>query len=156
MLSLSIIIIKLLFPEQLFKNKIKKYHDPSSPKTPRTFQTIKMSSDNSNTNTGAANKGPSTAQSYIDSAIGTVQSAIGNITGSAGQEQAGETRKDGAQKEYDASHATLKGPGFTASSAGAVTRDDPNRSTGSWNQTLGSAKEAIGGLVGSEVSPTLL
>jgi uncharacterized protein YjbJ (UPF0337 family) len=33
-----------------------------------------------------------------------------------------------------------------------VTKDDPNRSEGSWNQTVGSVKEAAGGLVGSEVS----
>ncbi|KIH88568.1 mismatched base pair and cruciform DNA recognition protein [Sporothrix brasiliensis 5110] len=103
-----------------------------------------MSSSNTN------NNGPSTVQSYIDSAVGTVQSAIGNLTGSAGQENAGDAKKEGAKAEYDASHATVKGPGFTASSAGAVTRDDPDRATGSWNQTIGSAKEAIGGLVGSE------
>ncbi len=106
-----------------------------------------MSENNSN-----KNNGPSTAQSYIDSAIGTVQSAIGSLTGSTTDQKAGETKKAGAQNEYDASHATLKGPGFTASSSGAVTRDDPDRASGSWNQTLGSAKEAVGGLVGSEVS----
>lgn len=97
-----------------------------------------------------SNNGPSTVQSYIDSAVGTVQSALGNLTNSAGQEAAGETKKDGAKAEYDASHATVKGPGFTASSAGAVTRDDPDRATGSWNQTVGSAKETLGGLIGNE------
>ncbi|CAK7221896.1 hypothetical protein SEUCBS140593_004717 [Sporothrix eucalyptigena] len=95
-------------------------------------------------------KGPSTAQSYIDSAIGTVQSALGSLTGNTSQENAGEAKKDSAQNEYDASHATVKGPGFTASSAGAVTKDDPDRAAGSWNQTLGSAKEALGGVLGSE------
>ena len=43
-------------------------------------------------------------------------------------------------------------PGATASSAGAITRDDPDRTTGAYKQTVGSAKETIGGLIGSEVS----
>lgn len=107
-------------------------------------------SDNTNANNNNNNKGPSTAQSYIDSAIGTVQSAIGSLTGNGNHEQAGEAKKAHAQEEYDASHATLKGPGFTASSAGAVTRDDSDRTSGNWNQTIGSAKEALGGLTGSE------
>lgn len=34
---------------------------------------------------------------------------------------------------------------------GAITKDDPNRTEGSWNQTVGSAKEAVGGLIGSQV-----
>jgi hypothetical protein len=38
-------------------------------------------------------------------------------------------------------------------SSGAVTKDDPNRTTGSWNQTAGSAKEFVGSLVGNEVRP---
>ncbi|CRK23322.1 hypothetical protein BN1708_018021, partial [Verticillium longisporum] len=29
-------------------------------------------------------------------------------------------------------------------------KDDPDRAAGSWNQTVGSAKEAVGGLVGSQ------
>ncbi|CAK7220838.1 hypothetical protein SBRCBS47491_004325 [Sporothrix bragantina] len=101
-----------------------------------------MSSNNNNQ--------PSTAKSYIDSAIGTVQSALGNLTGNTSQEASGEAKKDSAATEYDASHATVKGPGFTASSSGAVTKDDPDRASGSWNQTLGSAKEALGGVLGSE------
>ena len=93
----------------------------------------------------------STLQSYIDSATGAVQSVVGSITGSQGDKTQGDAKQDKAQAEYDASHATLKGPGFTASSSGAVTKDDPDRSAGSWNQTIGSAKEAVGGLVGSQV-----
>ena len=41
-------------------------------------------------------------------------------------------------------------PGATITTEG-VTKDDPNRTTGSWNQTAGSAKEFVGGLVGNEV-----
>ncbi len=40
---------------------------------------------------------------------------------------------------------------MTASSSGAITKDDPNRTEGSWNQTVGSAKEAVGGLIGNQV-----
>ena len=31
-----------------------------------------------------------------------------------------------------------------------VTKDDPNRTEGSWAQTIGSAKETVGGLTGAE------
>jgi hypothetical protein len=64
---------------------------------------------------------------------------------------AGEAKKNQAQLENEASHATAKIGNYSASSSGAITKDDPNRTEGSWNQTIGSAKEAIGGLVGSEV-----
>jgi hypothetical protein len=63
----------------------------------------------------------------------------------------GEAKQNKADAEYDASHATAKIPGFTASSSGSVTKDDPDRVAGSYNQTMGSAKETLGGLVGSEV-----
>jgi len=33
-----------------------------------------------------------------------------------------------------------------------VAKDNPDRNAGSWNQTVGSAKEAVGGFIGSEVS----
>ncbi|OBT79576.1 hypothetical protein VF21_01232 [Pseudogymnoascus sp. 05NY08] len=91
----------------------------------------------------------STIQSYIDSATGTVQSALGSLTGSTADTNAGAAKQDKANLEDAASHATLKGPGFTATPSG-VSKDDPNRQKGSWNQTLGAGKEAIGGLVGSE------
>jgi len=64
----------------------------------------------------------------------------------------GEAKKNKAELENEASHATAKLPGISASSSGAVTKDDPNRTEGQWNQTVGSAKEAVGGLVGSEVN----
>ncbi|KAH8880016.1 hypothetical protein GQ53DRAFT_18602 [Thozetella sp. PMI_491] len=100
-----------------------------------------MSSNNNNT---------STLQSYIDSATGTIQSAVGSLLGSKGDQVEGEAKKDKAQVEHEASHATAKLPGISASSSGAVTKDDPDRAAGSWNQTVGSAKEFAGGLIGSE------
>lgn len=103
-------------------------------------------SDNSNNN-----KAPSTLQSYVDSATGAVQNAFGNLTGNTGDQAKGEVRQDKAHAEYDASQAAVKLPGGTISSTGAYAKDDPNRTEGSWNQTLGSAKETLGGLIGNEV-----
>jgi len=97
-----------------------------------------------------SDKETSTLQSYVDSASGTIQSALGSVTGSAGDKNAGEAKKDKAELENDASHATAKLGGYSASSSGAITKDDPNRQEGSWNQTIGSGKEMLGGLVGSE------
>ncbi|RDL40337.1 Uncharacterized protein BP5553_00316 [Venustampulla echinocandica] len=97
-----------------------------------------------------SDKNTSTLQSYVDSASGAVQSAFGAVIGSTADKNAGESKKDKATLENEASHATAKLGGFTASSSGAVTKDDPNRQEGSWNQTLGSAKEAVGGFIGSE------
>jgi uncharacterized protein YjbJ (UPF0337 family) len=91
----------------------------------------------------------STIQSYIDSATGTVQSALGTLTGSTSSTNAGQVKQDKATLESAASHATLKGPGFTATADG-ISRDDPDRQKGSWNQTIGAGKEAVGGLIGSE------
>jgi len=48
-----------------------------------------------------------------------------------------QNRKAEAQAKDDASHATLKLPGMTATASG-VTADDTRRSEGSWNQTIGS------------------
>ena len=53
--------------------------------------------------------------------------------------------------EQEASHTAAKLGPYTASTSGAVTKDDPNRSQGAWNQTVGSGKEFVGGLIGSEV-----
>jgi len=97
-----------------------------------------------------SDKDTSTLQSYIDSASGAAQSVLGSLTGSTADKNAGAQKQDIAQAENDASHATAKLGSYSASSSGAVTKDDPNRQEGSWNQTIGSGKEFIGGLVGSE------
>lgn len=64
----------------------------------------------------------------------------------------GKAKQNKAQAEYDASHAAVKLPGVTAT-AGGIAKDDPDRTAGSWNQTVGSAKEFVGGFVGNEVCP---
>ncbi|KAF4615862.1 hypothetical protein G7Y89_g15253 [Cudoniella acicularis] len=97
-----------------------------------------------------SDKNISTLQSYIDSATGTVQSVVGSVMGSNADKNEGKAKKDKAQLENEASHATAKLGPYSASSSGAVTKDDPNRQEGAWNQTIGSAKEAVGGLIGSE------
>lgn len=97
-------------------------------------------------------KPTSTLQAAVDSVSGTVQNVIGSLTGSTGDEAQGQAKQDKASAEHDASKATVKLPGVSASSSGAVTKDDPDRTSGAWNQTAGSAKETVGGLVGSEVS----
>ena len=66
------------------------------------------------------------------------------------QQAEGQAKQRKAESEYDASHATAKLPGMTASASG-VAKDHPDRTAGSWNQTAGSAKEFIGSVVGSEV-----
>lgn len=96
-----------------------------------------------------SDKNTSTTQSYLDSARGTVQSTLGNLTGSHADANAGQAKQDKADLEHDASHATLKGPGFAATADG-VAKDDPRRQQGSWNQTVGAGKEAVGGFVGAE------
>lgn len=99
----------------------------------------------------SSNDNTSTLQAAVDSVTGTVQSAIGSLTGSTGDKTQGDAKQDKAQVEHDASHAAVKVPGATVTASG-VAKDHPDRSAGSWNQTVGSAKETIGGLVGSEVS----
>lgn len=56
--------------------------------------------------------------------------------------------KDKAQTEHDASHASAKLGAFTASSSGAIAQDNPQRSQGSWDQTIGSGKEFVGSALG--------
>ena len=99
-----------------------------------------------------ADNQPSTGNSMLESVTGKAQQAFGNLTGNTGDQAKGELREDKAQAEYDASHATAKVPGATISGSGAAVTDNSDRSQGSWNQTMGSTKEAVGGLMGNEVS----
>ncbi|KAL1850041.1 hypothetical protein Plec18170_007138 [Paecilomyces lecythidis] len=93
----------------------------------------------------------STLKSYVDSATGAVQSALGSVTGSNVDKAQGETTKDQAQAEHEASHTTAKVGSFTADpNTGAAVQDHENRTTGKWDQTVGSAKEFAGNVIGSE------
>jgi uncharacterized protein YjbJ (UPF0337 family) len=92
----------------------------------------------------------STLNSYINSAVGAAQDALGSITGNTADQAQGQAKQDSAATENDRSHTAAKAGPFTLGSSGAVATDSSDRTTGSWNQTVGAAKEALGGLVGSD------
>ncbi|PYH95910.1 IDO-domain-containing protein [Aspergillus ellipticus CBS 707.79] len=107
--------------------------------------TTKMSTDNTNPNNS------STLKSYIDSATGMAQRAVGSITGDSSAQTTGEQTQTRASAENTASHETAKlGPLTADPSTGATATDHPQRSTGSWDQTVGSAKESLGNLIGND------
>ncbi|KAF2103483.1 hypothetical protein NA57DRAFT_63999 [Rhizodiscina lignyota] len=92
---------------------------------------------------------PSAIQSTIDSITATGQSILGAVTGNSADKAQAQDRKDKAQLEDDANHAGASLGGVSVSSSG-VAANDPNRTEGSWNQTIGSGKEMLGNLVGAE------
>ncbi|KAK3069053.1 hypothetical protein LTR53_010710 [Teratosphaeriaceae sp. CCFEE 6253] len=96
-----------------------------------------------------SDKETSTLQSYIDQAAGTVQSVIGSITGNTADKAQGENKQTEAQAKDKLSHAGGTLGGISVSSSG-VAANDPKRQEGSWNQTIGSGKETLGNLIGSE------
>ncbi|PQE07740.1 hypothetical protein CJF31_00007553 [Rutstroemia sp. NJR-2017a BVV2] len=96
-----------------------------------------------------SDKNTSTLQSYIDSAAGAAQSVLGSVTGSTADKQAAQQKHDKAQLEHDASHAGTTIAGHSVSTSG-IAQNDPQRQEGALNQTLGSGKEFLGSLTGSE------
>ena len=62
----------------------------------------------------------------------------------------GENRKAVADAEHAASHSAAKLGPITATPDGGMAQDSANRTAGSWKQSAGAAKEAIGGIVGAE------
>jgi len=96
------------------------------------------------------NQPPSTIGAYVDQAIGAAQSALGSLVGNPADQKQGEDRKAAAEVEGDESRAAAKVGPYTLSSTGAVAKDSSDRTQGSWDQTVGAAKEAIGGFIGSE------
>ncbi|KAF2748908.1 hypothetical protein M011DRAFT_515517 [Sporormia fimetaria CBS 119925] len=92
----------------------------------------------------------STLQSYVDSAKGAVQSAVGSLTGNPVDKREAEDKRAVADAEHDLSKSAAKAGPFTVSPSGGVAKDSHDRTAGSWNQTVGAGKEAIGGLVGAE------
>ncbi|KAF2834230.1 hypothetical protein M501DRAFT_944629 [Patellaria atrata CBS 101060] len=96
-----------------------------------------------------SDKSTSTLQSVIDQASGLAQQALGAVTGSGADKVQGEDKRAEGEAEDDLSHATAKAGPFTATTSG-VTKDHPDRTEGSWNQSVGSGKEAVGNLLGAE------
>ncbi|OOF94258.1 hypothetical protein ASPCADRAFT_407024 [Aspergillus carbonarius ITEM 5010] len=101
-------------------------------------------SSNDTTNT-------STLKSYLDQATGVAQRAVGSLTGDSSTQATGESTQSTGKAEHDASHTTAKvGPITTDPSTGATATDHPQRNNGSWDQTVGSAKESLGNLIGND------
>ncbi|OKL63568.1 hypothetical protein UA08_01692 [Talaromyces atroroseus] len=95
--------------------------------------------------------GSSTFQSYVDSAVGAAQSAVASVTGNSADQKQADNTKAQAQNEYQGSHTTAKlGPLTADPNSGAAVTDNEDRTSGSWNQTVGAAKESIGNFVGNE------
>ncbi|KAK8241501.1 hypothetical protein HDK77DRAFT_256738 [Phyllosticta capitalensis] len=96
-----------------------------------------------------SDKNTSTLQSYVDSATSTVQSAVGSLTGNTADKKQAANKATEADVKHDLSHAGASAGPVDVSASGAHAKST-DRQQGSWNQTLGSAKETLGGLIGSE------
>ena len=72
------------------------------------------------------------------------------MTGSAGDQANADRTQAQAKAEKDASHAATKAGPYTLSSSGVPAKDSSDRTQGAWDQTIGSGKETIGNLIGSE------
>jgi len=92
----------------------------------------------------------STIGAYVDQAIGAAKQGIASLTGNPNDQASADATKQTAQTEHSASQAAAKAGPFTLSSTGAVAQDSSDRTQGKWDQTVGAAKEAVGGVVGAE------
>jgi len=95
-------------------------------------------------------KDTSTVKSYADSAVAAGQSLLGSITGNPVDKNQAANKRSTAQAEHDASHSVGKLGPIAVSPSGGVSADHPDRTEGSYNQTIGAAKEAIGNAVGAD------
>ncbi|RVD81684.1 uncharacterized protein DFL_009536 [Arthrobotrys flagrans] len=92
----------------------------------------------------------STLGSVSQGVAGAVQRGIGQLTGSTKDIQDGTARKLDAEEENERSHASAKLGSVTATAEGGAHVDNKDRQQGSWNQTVGSGKQFVGGLIGNE------
>ncbi|MCJ1366724.1 hypothetical protein MMC16_005854 [Acarospora aff. strigata] len=94
--------------------------------------------------------------SYMESAKGAAQSVMGAITGNnqAGQPSSSTHHHPTTDPSHSSSSSSSSiskiGPLATSPTTGAISTDDPNRATGSYNQTIGSGKETLGNLLGAQ------
>ncbi|EWC46627.1 hypothetical protein DRE_04114 [Drechslerella stenobrocha 248] len=93
---------------------------------------------------------PSTFGSMIQNAVGTIQSGFGQLVGSNKDVTDGETKKAAAVEQNEQSHTAAKLGPVTATSGGGAHVDNKDRQQGAWDQTIGSGKQFVGGLVGNE------
>merc|ERR1711939_53166 len=96
----------------------------------------------------SSNDNTSSLQSVMDTATGYINSGIAAVTGSAGDQAKADQYKTKGEAESDLSHTAAKAGPFTISSSGAPAKDNSQRTQGQWDQTVGSAKETVGNLVG--------
>merc|ERR1712230_335991 len=87
----------------------------------------------------SSNDNTSSLQSVMDTATGYINSGIAKA----------DQYKTKGEAESDLSHTAAKAGPFTVSSSGAPAKDNSQRTQGQWDQTMGSAKETVGNLVGS-------
>ncbi|KAI3005604.1 hypothetical protein CBS147346_4270 [Aspergillus niger] len=111
-----------------------------------------MSSTDSTNNNNTTTTTTSTLKSYVDQATGMVQRAAGSLTGDSSAQSTGTATQAQGEAEHNASHNnfTKLGPVTADPATGAAATDHPQRSNGSWDQTVGSAKESLGNLIGNE------
>ncbi len=62
----------------------------------------------------------------------------------------GDATKDQAAAEKEASNTIGKLGPYTVTGSGGIAHDDPRRQEGSYNQTMGSAKEMVGNMLGAD------
>ncbi|KAF2014977.1 hypothetical protein BU24DRAFT_423896 [Aaosphaeria arxii CBS 175.79] len=96
------------------------------------------------------NNPTSTLQSVQDQVSGALQSAVGSITGNPADKREAEAKKATASAEHDLSSSVARAGPFSATPSGGIAKDDPQRTEGSWNQTVGAGKEALGNFIGAE------
>ncbi|KAL5391159.1 hypothetical protein PMIN04_007213 [Paraphaeosphaeria minitans] len=60
-----------------------------------------------------------------------------------------ESKRATTDAEHDVSHTTAKAGPVSVKASSGVAKEDPDGSAGSWNQTVGSDKDALGGPVGA-------
>ncbi|KAF7715336.1 Uncharacterized protein PECH_007251 [Penicillium ucsense] len=97
------------------------------------------------------NNNASTLGSYVNQATGAAQRAFGAVTGDSSKELKGDVQQEQGKAQNENSHTTAKIGNVAADpNTGAVAKDNSYRTEGSWDQTVGSAKEAIGNAIGNQ------
>ncbi len=96
------------------------------------------------------NNNSSTLGSYVDSAKALASNALSSVTGNPADQRQAENYQESSDAKYENSQEFAKAGPVNVSGSGAATVDDPNRTQGQWDQTIGNAKSAVGGLVGSQ------
>lgn len=92
----------------------------------------------------------STINSYVNSATGALQSGLASVTGNTSEKVDAQDTKAKGHAQKQASESAAKVGPYAVGSEGGVAQDDPNRTQGQYDQTMGSVKEATGNLIGNE------